>query len=276
MLQEILPIISWPLLILILVLIFRKQITELFGRVTKVSKEGAMFGYDKGLTDLAEQGEKAVDALTVVAEHAKSLFRQGQPYEDYSEAFRDLEKRIRDSINENMKNGIEKPKVKLKLIAVAMTFSWKFIVSKLPKILQQYSTAEIDVEVAFIQPEHLDSLGLAHQEINWTAESQMRINEVKEFAKLCHDQYQGRLKFTAKTYKNLPHWHGWLVNEDFLFLGRTNWQFPNNHPKLLVGQNKYRYFDNTSIEGSERIQLFANWQRYYFQYASEEICSTQN
>jgi hypothetical protein len=90
------------------------------------------------------------------------------------------------------------------------------------------------------------------------------------------ERYKGRLIFTARTYKNLPHWHGLLVNEEQLFQGRTNWHFIEQKPTLTVGGNRYRYFNSLDAEGTERIELFGNWHRYYFDFASQEVCSSES
>ena len=82
-----------------------------------------------------------------------------------------------------------------------------------------------------------------------------------------------RFIFTARNYRNLPHWHGVLVNDEHLFLGRTDWKCPNGNPELAVGQNKYRYYNTAEERGEDRVKLFLNWHKYYTEFASTLICS---
>jgi hypothetical protein len=260
--------ILWPLVVLILLgIVFRKPITELLSRLTKLALSKDSVSFEVG------ELERVAEEFSIAAEHAKSL-KQGNPYNDYSDALQDVERKIRDCIQDGIARGIEAPKVELKLMAVAMTFSWNFVVTKIPRILQDFPKAQIEIKVVFVDPEHLASLNLAAYEIDWVQESRQRVKEAQEFAKLCQQQFRARILFTVKVYRNLPHWHGWLVDDKYLFLGRTNWDFLNHYPKLLVGQNKYRYFDTSSAEGSERIDLYKHWHRYYFASSSDAVCDT--
>jgi hypothetical protein len=95
--------------------------------------------------------------------------------------------------------------------------------------------------------------------------------QIQNFVSGLPENLHNRLSIVAKVYKNIPHWHGYLVNNEYLFLGRADWDLSSHKPKLSVGQNKYRYFDRTAIAGSERIDLFSDWHRYYFEFCSKSI-----
>jgi hypothetical protein len=204
--------------------------------------------------------------------------QQSRHYQNYRDAFQDIEKYIEEYLNDYLEHGIKEPLVDLKLIAVAMTFSWDFfIVTAIPRILRNFHTSKIKLDVLFVDYKHLNLAKTGKDGVNWGEISEIRLKEVREFASRCQD-YNGRLVFTAKTYKNIPHWHGWLINDQHLFLGRTDWTFDgkDNKPQLRVGQNEYRHFDGTSAEGARRIDLFQRWQKYYYEFASEPIVNSED
>jgi hypothetical protein len=154
-----------------------------------------------------------------------------------------------------------------------MTFSWGFIRDRMPKILRDYPDSYATVELAFVEHKYLESLNLENYDINWSDESKQRVRDINNFINGLPEQLTERLCIVARLYKNLPHWHGFLIDDEYLFLGRTDWSFSRNKPKLTVGQNKYRYFDRSSTMGIERIELFKDWHKYYLQYGSEALPS---
>lgn len=215
-------------------------------------------------------GEGWVDELKA----SSGGFYQEKAYNDNNDAFLDAGKHIYEHLEWCIRNEIDNPRIDLKIIAVAMTFSWRFINVDIPKILRQYTTATVNLQALFIDHEFLATLPLANYDVDWAKESEFRTNQVQRFAVTGSKRFGNRLLMVAKTYKNLPHWHGVLVNDEHLFLGRTNWLFPDGKPELTVGQNKYRYFNTSSPKGSERVELFKNWHKYYFDFVSTQICST--
>ena len=201
-------------------------------------------------------------------------FYQEKSYNDYTDAFSDAGKHIHKHLEWCTKNQIGDPKIDLKIIAVAMTFSWRFINVDIPQILRQYTTATVNLQALYIDHEFLATLPLANYDVDWAKVSEFRTSDFQRLAVTGLKQFGNRLLMEARIYKNLPHWHGVLVNDEHLFLGRTNWLFPDGKPELTVGQNKYRYFNTSSPRGGERVDLFKNWHKYYFDFVSTQICST--
>jgi hypothetical protein len=195
-------------------------------------------------------------------------------YEDFSEMFIALDCSIQDEIEDIRKNGLDQQIVNLKLISVAMTYSWKYFIStKIPKIAQKYPSSVINLELLLVDTNYLGSLNLFSDRVNWTAESEQREREIVEFMKYC-TQYQDRIRLSVRTYSNLPHWHGWLVNDRHLYMGRAKWDVKNGRPVLIVGQNEYRHYDKLNgRESLDRIRMFEQWHHYYFQYAFSRIIS---
>ncbi|WP_340199484.1 hypothetical protein [Ascidiimonas sp. W6] len=153
-----------------------------------------------------------------------------------------------------------------------MTFSWKnFICHSIPILLRKYPSIKIQLQVLFVSPEYLEKLSLSKHETNWIKESNDRILDIDDYCKTTVKDFKERFEFIARTYENLPHWHGWMVGEDHLFLGRTKWYFDNELPRLSVGQNEYRYFNSSEKQGRERIELYNSWYQFYQDHFSKNI-----
>lgn len=213
--------------------------------------------------ELSKETQKREQIETYNKELQDSLGEKS--FTNFGGAVEGIEHFSRAFLDECLQNG--KPlNIKYELLAVAMTFSWEFIHKTLPSILDAYPMARVELNLLFVDPDYLDGLDLPEYPVNWAEISRKRITEIMEFA-VQAQKYQGRLTFSARTYQNLPHWHGWLINNTHLFLGRTDWNISGSKPALTVGQNKYRYFDKDKPEGLERISLFQDWHTYYSYFA---------
>lgn len=242
---------------------------------------GVLFSYNKTKAETEvlrsqlqkgqAESQKQIEKLT---ESTREL-KQVTSYKNYKQAFQELEDNIRTYLETCKSERIASPTIDLKLIAVAMTFSWEhFILTVIPDLLDDFPTLTINLDIVFVSHKHLQTLKIGHGDIDWLKKSEDRVAEVKEFHQKYRKRFGKRFNFRAKTYANLPHWHGWLFNEDHLYMGRTSWDiYENNLPILKVGQNKYRHFEepNENVEASERIELFKNWHKYYFGFASEWV-----
>jgi hypothetical protein len=156
----------------------------------------------------------------------------------------------------------------LKLLAVGMTFSWEFITQRIPQLLRKYPSAEVNLEILVVNPKFLKKLPISKDNIPWKKRCQLHLREIQ---RLQADpiRHQNRLRIQIKKYNNLPCWHGILMNNRHLFLGRVNWKFERDLPELTVGQNPYRHYGSGNPKANDRIQLFLNWFRYYNDYASK-------
>jgi cell division protein FtsL len=220
--------------------------------------------------NLQREGDKIQNIAKQTEQQAQIIY-----YNDFSETFLALERSIQEQITELKNEGSDYPEIKLKLLAVAMTYSWRnFVTTKIPRILEQYTDVNIKLEILFANHAFLKSIPMIIENEDWAEESKKREKDIEDFVRYCK-QFQGRIQITARTYNNLPHWHGWLVNDRHLFLGRVKWAFSNEGPILKVGQNEYRHFDRKAgKESQDRIKLFQQWYRYYFQYASKPSPNT--
>jgi hypothetical protein len=187
-------------------------------------------------------------------------------------AFASLADKIELLIKERKQHRIKNICIDLKLIAVAMYYSKGWIEADIPRLLSKYNDVNFSLNLLIISPEHLKSLNIPKNIVDWCKSSEESIVFIQEFYKEYFIKYGTRLKLNLRTYQNIPHWHGWLLENEYLFLGRTNWTFnADKTPVLQVGQNLYRYFDKTTNGWEERIQLYQNWFTYYSEFASTEV-----
>ncbi len=215
------------------------------------------------------------------------LLPLGTSFQDYRRAFQAATDCIEDYFQQCKSNGEESPQVEAKIIAVAMTYSWHNFIEHIPAILSKYPSGRINVQIVFVDYRFLGNLPISKDSnVNWVNESKQRMEQAQAFVNTNTKKYKNRLSFTIKTYSNLPHWHGLLLNfkdDEKLFLGRTSWLFDDGAPTqtpptLTVGGNKYRYYDRVSsgLEGIDQIQLFAAWHLYYFHHYSVLVCSSSS
>lgn len=256
---------------LILGIIYRKPVSDLISRLVraKVSSSGVEVETHRQLGKLTHQGQEMTFILKEISKNIEEIAHHEKPFTDYIEALQDTEKRIRECLEGNKLNCTNH--VDIKILAVSMTFSWNFVAGKVTKILKDYANAHINIEILLVDSDYLESLQLESYDINWAAESRQRVTQIKNFINGLPDNWRDRFSISARVYRNIPHWHGFLVDGEHLFLGRTDWDFSTNKPKLSVGQNKYRYFNRSAVAGSERIDLFSDWHKYYFEFASKSI-----
>ena len=227
---------------------------------------------------MLDRGEEVTDILKTISTQIERISQQEKPYSDYSDALKDAERLMISCLDGKAKTSSpasHQEKIDIKIIAVAMTFTWGFIRDHMPRILREYPHSTANVELAFVEPGFLEALELEKFDIDYADESRKRIRDIPVFRTGLADPIGERLSISARLYKNIPHWHGFLINDEFLFLGRTDWCFARSRPRITVGQNKYRYFDRCSSVGIERIELFKAWHKYYSKHASELLSTTR-
>lgn len=271
---------GWPaatiIIVTIVALLFRKPLTSLMDRAKALEIELNKIKLE--VEDNKKFIEKAaeVTAEKTVAKAKKELtdLMYGTHYDDHQEAFLQANRLIDRQLEENSKRGSGAPPLEIKIMAVGMAYSWNAVVDKVPSMLKNYPRARIDLKILIVDPEYLELLNISKKPRDWAKECRNRISDVKKLSEESA-RLQGRICFSVKTYKALPHWHGILIDGVHLFLGRTNWWFEGSRPELYVGQNRYRYFNSQEEmgdeRGSERVELFDHWHRFYWEFASVQV-----
>lgn len=200
-------------------------------------------------------------------------------YPDHTQAFPAITKCIKEQVDYCKSRNLP-PVLELKHIAVSMSFSWpNFITSQIPTLLstKQYEDVKLKIDTAFVDPLALD--GIVDTSGNsWMKKSNDRLRDIPDYNEYMSKSFGERFSFNYRTFKNLPHWHGWLIttilgdNErrKHLFLGRTKWVFDekdiSKYPCMTVGHNEYRYYTEETEEGIVRIKMFEQWHNYYYNH----------
>jgi hypothetical protein len=234
------------------------------------NRDAAFTDIVKGISKAAEElrenakGSRGAARVQTQAENP-TITESYRRYHDASHAFSAARKRLEESFTHPHRGG-KTLTADLKLLAIAMTQSWSFVSHDLPAILQNHPKATIRIQVLLSDPDFLDSLQLDTDFDHWAERCRQNIDGLKHLMRhpICAE---GRLVIHLRIYRQIPQWHGLLVNKKHLFMGRTKWSFETPGPKLTVGQNFYRGYPGDS----ERVSLFETWHRYYFDFYSEEV-----
>jgi hypothetical protein len=213
--------------------------------------------------------EEKLSQITKKLREQEELVEKELSIRDYHSAHLALEKNIISYLDQCRKENTVEPRVSITVMAISMVFSWVFLRERVPEFLDNHPSLRIDLKLLWVDPDLLQTIAMSrYGDINWLETSQRRLQDTRDFLDL-HPACRERLTLQARTYKNLPHWHGILFNAEHLYLGRVNWSFPvDDRPKLSCGRNKYRYFNITSDMGKERIDLFNNWCEFYTNFSS--------
>jgi hypothetical protein len=281
MLETLLQYLTWPAIVLIISLVFlfvfRSKIATLFDRTNKLKMPGGTeldLNEAEVKTIAKEAGKNA--ALAIL----KDMQRYGQ-YMSREQAFATASSWVDNYLEENDKEAV---KVEISMMVVGMVYSWRGFLSKIPAWLNSHPTATFEVQVLLADSNFLEGLPICTSAENkWAEESARRIEDIKHMIETLKPNCKHRIKCVVKTYKMLPQYHGIVINRQHLYLGRTDWNFDvpeGSAPELTVGQNRYRYFDRDRDEGAdkgkERVGLFLNWHKYFWENYSNEVFSYIN
>ncbi|TDU66495.1 hypothetical protein EI77_03590 [Prosthecobacter fusiformis] len=182
-------------------------------------------------------------------------------FDDFPAAYDHLYKAIEDAL-------VERPSIKIQFLTVSGSYSWPFLEDAIRRLDKRFGpTKALDITFCLIQPDSFDTWKL----FNWKDKSQVTIAHIEEFkhrAIYLPRIESGKLSISTILFDNIPHWHGVLINETILFMGRTEWEFPADEqdgaPNLLVGQIEYRKFHKSDrFGGDQRIDRFKNWVKRY-------------
>lgn len=275
MLDTFLKYLTWPVVVLIVLLVFmfvfRSRIIAILDRTHIVRLPG---GSEVELvkaevkTIAKEAGENA--ALAIL----RDLQRYGQ-YMNQQQAFALATSWVDAHLEEHEKDSVN---LEVSMMVVGMVYSWRGFLTRIPAWLDSHHTATFDIKILLVDDEFLRQLPIcAVCENDWAEESARRIVDIQRMVEALKPNCKNRINCTVKTYKMLPQYHGLVINHRHLYLGRTDWNFKvpsGSDPELTVGQNRYRYFDHDRDEGAdkgkERVGLFLNWHRFFWEHYSKE------
>ena len=190
------------------------------------------------------------------------LLAYGEPeyYNEFSAAEQEMNKSILDKL-------MVSDEINLSFLTVSASYSWRFFEDVIRHVDNAFpkETKRITVSFGLVHPDHFDHWKLD----NWKRKAITTIDEIQYFKQKYNNDIESNLiKLNVYLFDNIPHWHGLLINNSVLYLGRTEWEFPNSKrddiSNLLVGQIEYRKFlKNDRFGGERRIKRFESWVRRY-------------
>lgn len=176
------------------------------------------------------------------------------------ESFTNILPEIKSILFERLKENRD---VNIKIIAVSAQFSWRNLVEDtIPNLINiGNKSPKISIKLLIIEPEMLRQWG--QKKLKMDAERTLKgIPIIAE--KLKTEIDEGRLEFEVLLYDNIPHWHGVMIDDEILFMGRCKWNMRKKKKDLSVGQKEYRLFTkNDRFQGYQRVELFENWFEAY-------------
>jgi len=176
------------------------------------------------------------------------------------ESFTNILPEIKSILFERLKENRD---INIKIIAVSAQFSWRNLVEDtIPNVINiGNKSPKITIKLLIIEPALLHQWG--QKKLKMDAERTLKgIPIISE--KLKTEIDEGRLEFEVLLYDNIPHWHGVMIDDEILFLGRCKWNMYKKKKDLSVGQKEYRLFTKDDrFQGYQRVELFKNWFEAY-------------
>lgn len=292
---------GWPsatiIIVLLISLIFRRPITSLMDKTKSLEIELNKIKLEveenkrKVIEEVQENSKKLIEevagqqeALTQATTQSVKKLMSDAFYNLYygkympnNEAYENAVEQVKKYLEDNQSN--KHAQIDIKITAVGMAFSWRAFIDHLPDWLESHQLCHFDIQILLSDPEHLDKMPIDRTPKHWAQESRNRITDLDNMMEALLPQQKERVNCTIRTFEAIPQYHGILLNNEHLFLGRTDWIFTRcangRDPQLTVGENRYRYFHkSTDVDqdrGSERVGLFCNWHKYRWEYRAKDI-----
>lgn len=209
--------------------------------------------------------EIASDVVNQLGQQIESIANDGMRLHNHKVAFSDVLRIVSDYINNAQEPSAE---IQLRLIAVSMCFSWRFINDDLVPFVRSHRDTNFLIRIAIIQPEYLSQFDLDTKKFNWAEFSHNLPAEITLLEQRLRTEGITNLTIETFYYEGFPQYHGVLINGEHLYLGITDWdtETESGKPRLTVGDNEYRYFNTTSKTGKSRIKLFRHWFTFCCKY----------
>jgi len=224
-----------------------------------------------------EAMSNSLASLLETAEAVRMDLQQGEAFLNHKSAFERAEVLCKEIFRDRKK---DKGTLQLQVIAVASSFSWNFLTRNILQALKESgSSLRVEVELLLVDPTLLKSIeaGENAEGRTWYSLSENRPDDAIKLFKALSTKVENQYSLKIRHYANVPHWHGLLVDNSSLFMGRTSWEATEGGKRSLrVGENTYRQFTTGSYGGEERIALFKNWHEYYSENSKLVFSSDQD
>ncbi|MEM9353831.1 MAG: hypothetical protein AAGA92_12520 [Planctomycetota bacterium] len=171
----------------------------------------------------------------------------------------------------------DKRTVNIKFLAVAGRVGWVNVLSKLldrnhPESLPARRIS-FKVEVALLDPEYCRDNAIFEEfdVVERTVKNIKRLQ--KQFEAQSSDSDES-FEITLAYYRHMPNLLGFLVDDNYLFLTHSNWEFYEKQPILKAGGSDYFVYNRSDdFGGSELIRRFSGWFQFIVSNAASSTHS---
>jgi len=211
-------------------------------------------------SDTVPTFDREFKALGETIDQLSHDLRQGTDLGNYKPAFQHATEHIQETLAEEPYSVLD-----INILAVAASFSWDWIIDALLPALRKAPNAKCSLHMLLVDPDFppFQKAGCTSKHTPWCDLSGRRVAEAQSLIDSLDSSLRSRFTFTIRYYSNLPHWHGVLIHDSFLLLGRASWVGKPPHAHFRVGENAYREYDRSSQSGVDRLDVFKNWFSYY-------------
>jgi len=134
--------------------------------------------------------------------------------------FAEVAEPLRDLIKKRIMGG---KSVSIKVISVSAKYSWPFLKTIVLDILNNPPSnkdTKLSINIGVTTPQKLEEWDLT----DWKLDCKSQIATFKNMVEVHKNGLSNnRIELNMFGYDNLPHWHGVMVDDEILFLGRTEW-----------------------------------------------------
>jgi len=147
----------------------------------------------------------------------------------------------------------------VKIFAMTLATVWP----RIKEMLEKEDYRNVDIELLQVDPE-LERLQYINRK--WETESKYIHSDIQDYKESNKDTLsEKKISIKVERYKYGPCIHGYLVNNDNLFLSLCQWKKRDGRIELEGHPFFYEHFDNRKDEKQRQyFELFDNWFNHFF------------
>ena len=163
----------------------------------------------------------------------------------------------------------KKGDISIQWIGMTMHHAWTFLKNILPGIVADKRRVSIKIELCMLDSgwDKLEGLNAS-----WKGRTVTNYEAICLFKKQVENkQTDNKWSIDVYLYRHMPHWHGLLIDNKYLFLSTCSWK----DGVLLGGENPYELYErDDKLGGSKKISQFNSWFKYIRDHSEKCANST--
>ncbi|WP_434047986.1 MULTISPECIES: DUF4062 domain-containing protein [Sorangium] len=188
---------------------------------------------------------EALEELARLSAENRAL-RKLETYTDLSDAWPRIKNTIEARVSANNS-------VRVRILGMSMEYAWPSIQSMLIQYLQRKIPGRIDISIAMLNPGWSQMNGFSSA---WSTAAPVQHQRILGFINSRREELSERgWTLSVHGYEHIPNWHGFLLDNDFLFLGSCKWM----GEELIGGEYMYELYNRENALGVEKIDRFNGW-----------------